>query len=89
MVTSFHCNKKLIVFLFSDNIISIHDLTVYNFPLLSTMNNTKGASVFDLEIKVSICVDVAMKYSSSVVVSSLASLKVKTSDSALVMGNDC
>ena len=38
--------------IFSDNIISIHDLTVYNFPLLSTMNNTRGASVFDLEIKV-------------------------------------
>ncbi|KAB7494307.1 Vam6/Vps39-like protein, partial [Armadillidium nasatum] len=35
----------------SDQMISIHDLTVFNFPLLSTLQETKGAVAFDLDIK--------------------------------------
>lgn len=37
---------------FSDNVISIHDLTVYNLPLLCTITQTKGATAFDLDLKV-------------------------------------
>ncbi|KAK7078072.1 Vam6/Vps39-like protein, partial [Halocaridina rubra] len=35
----------------SDNMISVHDLTVFNLPLLLSMQQTKGASTFDLDIK--------------------------------------
>ncbi|XP_076052623.1 vacuolar protein sorting 39 [Oratosquilla oratoria] len=35
----------------SDNIVSVHDLTVFNFPLLRTMTKTKGANVFELDVK--------------------------------------
>ena len=32
--------------------ISVHDLTVFNFPLLTTMPETKGAVDFDIDVKV-------------------------------------
>ncbi|XP_071515409.1 vam6/Vps39-like protein [Panulirus ornatus] len=35
----------------SDNVVSVHDLTVFNLPLLCTMTQTKGATAFDLDIK--------------------------------------
>lgn len=35
----------------SDNVVSVHDLTVFNLPLLSTLTQTKGATAFDLDIK--------------------------------------
>ncbi|KAG0702685.1 Vam6/Vps39-like protein [Chionoecetes opilio] len=35
----------------SDNVISVHDLTVFNLPLLSTVTQTKGATAFDLDLK--------------------------------------
>ncbi|KAK4324087.1 hypothetical protein Pmani_005270 [Petrolisthes manimaculis] len=35
----------------SDNVISVHDLTVFNLPLLCTISQTKGATAFDLDIK--------------------------------------
>lgn len=35
----------------SDNVISVHDLTVYNLPLLCTVTQTKGATAFDLDLK--------------------------------------
>lgn len=38
----------------ADNVISVHDLTVYNLPLLCTVSQTKGATAFDLDLKVSI-----------------------------------
>lgn len=38
----------------SDNVISVHDLTVYNLPLLCTVTQTKGATAFDLDLKVCI-----------------------------------
>ena len=43
------------ILLFSqDNMISVHDLTVFNLPLLLAMPQTKGATAFDLDIKVSV-----------------------------------
>ncbi|XP_045614549.1 vam6/Vps39-like protein [Procambarus clarkii] len=35
----------------SDNVVSIHDLTAFNLPLLCTLTQTKGATAFDLDIK--------------------------------------
>lgn len=35
----------------SDNVISVHDLTVFNLPLLCTVTQTKGATAFDLDLK--------------------------------------
>lgn len=46
----FHDNLDL----FSDNVISVHDLTVFNLPLLCTVTQTKGATAFDLDLKVCI-----------------------------------
>lgn len=43
----FHLTSTL-----SDNVISVHDLTVYNLPLLCTVTQTKGATAFDLDLKV-------------------------------------
>ncbi|CAL4087633.1 unnamed protein product, partial [Meganyctiphanes norvegica] len=34
-----------------NNIVSVHDLTVFNLPLLSTMSQTRGATTFDLDIR--------------------------------------
>lgn len=36
----------------SDNIVSIHDLSDLNCPLLHTLNKTKGATLFALDNKV-------------------------------------
>ncbi|PSN56238.1 Vam6/Vps39-like protein [Blattella germanica] len=35
----------------SDNAISVHDITVINFPVISVMSGTKGATLFTLDIK--------------------------------------
>lgn len=35
----------------SDNVVSVHDLTVFNLPLLCILTQTKGATAFDLDIK--------------------------------------
>ncbi|XP_042232169.1 vam6/Vps39-like protein isoform X2 [Homarus americanus] len=35
----------------SDNVVSVHDLTAFNLPLLCTLSQTKGATAFDLDIK--------------------------------------
>ncbi|XP_071441568.1 vam6/Vps39-like protein [Hetaerina americana] len=35
----------------SDNVISVHDITTINFSLISTIQRTKGASIFSLDIK--------------------------------------
>lgn len=54
MVTFMHALKFYHNFYFSDNVISVHDLTVFNLPLLCTVTQTKGATAFDLDLKVNI-----------------------------------
>jgi hypothetical protein len=38
----------------SDGIICVHDMKVYNFPIVATVERTKGASLFTLDIQVKI-----------------------------------
>lgn len=33
----------------SDGVITVHDMTIFNFPLLFTINKTRGASLFSLD----------------------------------------
>ncbi|KAG1658440.1 Vam6/Vps39-like protein [Nymphon striatum] len=35
----------------SDNVVSIHDMTAFNFPLISTVAKTRGATLFALDIQ--------------------------------------
>jgi hypothetical protein len=37
----------------SDNIISVHDMTAVNFPTVTVVQRTRGATLFTLDIKVS------------------------------------
>lgn len=35
----------------SDNVVSVHDLAVFNFPVITLLSRTKGATLFTLDIK--------------------------------------
>lgn len=37
---------------FTDGVICVHNMRVYNFPVVSTIERTKGASLFSLDVKV-------------------------------------
>ena len=41
-----------IVFI-SDNVISVHDMTAVNFPIVTVVQRTRGATLFTLDIAVS------------------------------------
>lgn len=36
----------------SDNVVTVHDMSVINFPALTTIQKTRGATLFTLDIKV-------------------------------------
>jgi len=38
--------------LISDNVICVHDMTVVNFPTVTVVQRTRGATLFTLDIKV-------------------------------------
>nr|CAG4643717.1 EOG090X0131 [Lepidurus arcticus] len=35
----------------SDNVISVHDLSIFNFPLITTIQKSRGATLFALDVK--------------------------------------
>jgi hypothetical protein len=37
----------------SDNVISVHDMTAVNFPMVTVVQRTRGATLFTLDVKVS------------------------------------
>jgi hypothetical protein len=37
----------------SDNVVCVHDMTIINFPTVTVVQRTRGATLFTLDIKVS------------------------------------